>query len=50
MTRNYFDEEKKVGNYLDAGSWQVNHRTTFSKKSHRSRMDLSTERPVRAWG
>ena len=37
-------------NYLDAGSWQVNRRAAFLKKSHRSRMDLSAERSVRMVG
>ena len=34
-------------NYLDAGSCQVNRPAAFSKKLHRSRMDLSAERSVR---
>ena len=41
MTRIYFNEEKKVGNCLDAGSWQVNCHATFLKRLHRSRTDLS---------
>ena len=39
-----------MGIYLDAGSWQVNRRAAFSKKLHRSRTDLSTERSVRVAG
>ena len=43
MTRIYFNKEKKVGNYLDAGSWQVNHHAAFLKKLRRSRTDLSSK-------
>ena len=43
MIRIYFNEEKKVGNYLDAGSWHVNCSATFLKKLRRSRMDLSSK-------
>ena len=43
MIRIYFNEEKKVGNYLDIGSWQMNCRASFSKKLRRSRTDLSSK-------
>ena len=47
MTRIYFNEEKKVGNnYLDADSWQENHRAVFLKKLRRSRMDLGPESSI----
>ena len=46
MTTIYFNEEKKVGNYLDAGSWQENHRAVFLKKLRRSWMDLGPESSI----